>query len=222
MASAAAAQTTTGASRGKGGMLAFLAWRNLWRNPVRSALTAGAMVVGLTMMIVTGALTEGMFRRMAYMVTELNVGHLQVHREAYIEDQDLYAVLPWGLVEHLGRATGHTYAPRLYAAGLASSGEFSSGVMLKGIDPALEPKVTTLHRHVRAGEFSIAALPPAAGRPEAFVVYNVVIGGQLAKTLKVEIGGELVLITQAADGSIGNGLFRVAGVLKPVEGVIDR
>lgn len=219
---AAAAQPSTTTSRGGGGMLAFLAWRNLWRNPVRSALTAGAMVVGLTMMIVTGALTEGMFRRMAFTVTELNVGHLQLHRQAYIDDQDLYAVLPWALVEHLERTTGHTYAPRLYAAGLASSGEFSTGVMLKGIDPALEAKVTTLHRHLRAGKFSLGAVPPAPGRPQAFTVYDVVIGAQLAKTLKAEIGAELVLITQAADGSIGNGLFRVAGVLKPVEGTIDR
>ncbi len=49
-----------------------------------------------------------------------------------------------------------------------------------------------------------------------------VLGAQLAKTLRAEVGAELVLITQALDGSIGNGLFRVAGVLSPIEPALDR
>jgi ABC-type lipoprotein release transport system permease subunit len=40
--------------------------------------------------------------------------------------------------------------------------------------------------------------------------------------MQLKVGGELVLITQAADGSIGNALYRVAGVLRPVEPNFDR
>jgi ABC-type lipoprotein release transport system permease subunit len=40
--------------------------------------------------------------------------------------------------------------------------------------------------------------------------------------MKLGPGSELVLVTQGADGSIGNGLYRVAGVLKPLEPNFDR
>jgi ABC-type lipoprotein release transport system permease subunit len=204
--------------------LAFLAWRNLWRNPVRSGLTAGAMVAGLALMIVVAALTEGVLRKFVSAATELNLGQLQIHRRAFVDDQDLFAVLPPGLIAHLARETGFALSPRAYAAALASSSERSTGVLLKGIDPEREGRVTTLHRHVWEGAFELGRWrePGRALAEMDIPVYTVVIGTQLARALGVEVGDELVLITQAADGSIGNGLFRVGGVLGPVEPAFDR
>jgi ABC-type lipoprotein release transport system permease subunit len=54
------------------------------------------------------------------------------------------------------------------------------------------------------------------------VRYNVVVGAQLAKNMQLSPGDELVLVTQAADGSIGNALYRVAAVLRPLEPNFDR
>ena len=54
-------------------MVLFLAWRNLWRNPVRTGLTSTAMAVALIVMIVTAALREGMIRKMIAAVTRLNL-----------------------------------------------------------------------------------------------------------------------------------------------------
>ncbi len=144
----------TGAARprlraGARRVLIFLAWRNLWRNRLRSAVTLAMMAVGLMMMIVTAALQEGLIRKFVGYATDLRLGHIQLHRQAFIDDQDLYALLPSGLVAHLGATTGHAFAPRVYAAGLASSGDASRGVLLRGIDPMLEPRVTSLHTHLR-------------------------------------------------------------------------
>jgi putative ABC transport system permease protein len=50
----------------------------------------------------------------------------------------------------------------------------------------------------------------------------VVLGAQLARTLVVEPGDELILLGQAADGSTANDLFVVRGILRPVGEGIDR
>ena len=203
-------------------MVLFLAWRNLWRNPVRTGLTATAMAVALIVMIVTAALQEGMIRKMIAAATRLNVGHLQVHRRGFIDNRELYALLPSALLEHLRRETPYAYAPRAYAAGLAGAGDFSAGVLLKGIEPAEESLVTAIHQHLRRGRFDLSRRPSSENGTGEAPVYSVLIGAQVARALRVGVGAELVLITQAADGSIGNGLFRVAGIMKPIEPVFDR
>jgi ABC-type lipoprotein release transport system permease subunit len=58
--------------------------------------------------------------------------------------------------------------------------------------------------------------------PDGLTRYNVVVGAQLARNLSLSPGSELVLVGQAADGSIGNALYRVAAVLRPFEPNFDR
>ena len=206
-------------------ILLFLAWRNLWRNRLRSLLTAGGMVVGLTLMIAYLALMEGMFRQMVGFATDIAIGHIQIHREGYIDDQDLYALLPWELLQHLEDTTPYAYAPRLYAAGLASAADASSGALLKGIDPGREAQVTDLARRIRRGAFDLKGsrpVHPRGPKEPAVPLYPVVIGSTLAKNLRLDIGDELVLITHAADGSIGNGLFEVRGVMGSIDPAFDR
>lgn len=202
-------------------LLVFVAWRNLWRNPVRSLLTVSALAGGLAMMIAYASLVEGMVRQMVDLATDVSLGHIQVHRQAYIDDQDIYATLPWEIINTLENGiAGISTAPRLYAAGLAGAGDLSAGIMLKAVDPARENRVTSMLQHVRHGVLQLSpVVEEPGGEP---VIYQVAVGAQLAKTLAVEPGTELVIVTQAADGSIGNGLFRVAGILKPIEPAFDR
>ena len=201
-------------------MLFFIAWRNIWRNPIRSLLTIAALGGGLVMVILYAAMLEGMTRQMVQYATEITTGQMQLHRQAFVDDQDLYATLPWNYIERIEkRVPGVIAAPRLYAAGLASSGDASSGVIIKAVDPVRERKVTKILNHLRQGESKFGL---ASKADEALLRYNVVVGAQLAKNMHLAIGDELVLITQASDGSIGNALFRIAGVLRPVEPNFDR
>lgn len=202
-------------------VLVFMAWRNLWRNWMRSVLTIGAMVAAMALMIGLGALMEGLLRQMETYATDLNLGQVQLHRREFIDDRELYALLPAPLLRRLEADTPYRYAPRLYASALASAGDLSEGVMLKGVDVAREGEVTRLPGHVRRGSFALAQ-PVRRASAEQPAIHPVVIGYRLAERLQVDLGGEIVLITQAADGSIGNGLFQVVGVLKPMELGFDR
>ena len=201
-------------------MLAFVAWRNIWRNPVRSLLTIAALAGGLIVVILYAALLEGMSRDMTRYATEVTSGHIQIHRRAFIDDRDLYATIPWSWLDAIEReVAGIHLAPRLYAAGLASAEESSTGALIKAVDPKREAEVTKMLGHVRAGD---VRLDVADVTERGLTRHHVVIGAQLAKSMGIGPGDELVLVTQAADGSIGNGLFVVSAVLRPLEPAFDR
>ena len=201
-------------------MLVFIAWRNIWRSPMRSILTISALASGLVMVILYAAMMEGMMRQMVHQATAISVGHLQVHRQAYIDDQDLYATLPWSYLDKIRQdIPGIQVAPRLYASGLASTAETSTGVLIKAVDPRREAEVTQMLEQVRSGTLDLGR---ASDSKEGLPRYNLVIGAQLAKNMNLAPGSELILVTQAADGSVGNALYRVAAVLKPLEPNFDR
>ncbi len=201
-------------------ILLFMAWRNIWRNPIRSMLTISALAGGLVMVILYAALLEGMTRQMVTFATEISTGHIQVQRQAFIDDQDLYATLPWPYIQTLEQKFPNIrIAPRLYSAGLASAENTSTGVLIKAVDPQRETLVTQMLSHVRRGELNLAV---ADTLEDGLTRYNLVIGAQLAKNMNLEPGSELVLVTQAADGSIGNALYRIAAILKPLDPSFDR
>jgi len=213
-------QSLTRSKTGRLPILTFIAWRNIWRNPVRSILTISALAGGLVMMIFYAAIMEGMIRQMVHQATAISIGHVQVHRQAYIDDQDLYATLPWSYLDKIAQDFPDIrVAPRLYAAGLASAANTSNGVLIKAVDPQREALVTQMLEQVRSGTPDLGL---ADASKEGLARFNVVIGAQLAKNMKLVPGSELVLVTQAADGSIGNALYRIAAVLKPLEPNFDR
>jgi ABC-type lipoprotein release transport system permease subunit len=205
---------------GRFGILLFIAWRNVGRNLIRSSLTISALAAGLAMVIFYSALMEGMIRQMILFATDISTGHMQIHRQAYIDDQDMYATIPWSYESALQEAYPKlTFAPRLYASGLASTQQSSTGVSIKAIDPEKEAKATRLLDQV---EFGITDLLGRWKNQEGLDVSAVMIGAQLAKNLQLKPGDELILVTQAADGSIGNALYRVQGIFKPIEPNFDR
>ena len=190
-----------------------MAWRNLWRNPRRTLITVFSMSFGLTMMIVSYSLMEGMFDQMVRYATLLGSGHIQVHHPLYLEDRSLYETIedPGMVLDAIARAGVGPASPRSFATALISSGPQSAGGMLRGIDPSSEVNVTEMHRHLERGSF---LSPMGTG--------EVVLGRNLAKTLSVGPGDEIIVLTQAADGSLGNDIYPVSGVLMSVGEAVDR
>jgi ABC-type lipoprotein release transport system permease subunit len=90
---------------------------------------------------------------------------------------------------------------RLRSFGLLSHQQNSSPAELLGIHAAQEKLVTSLQEALVAGEYLADNDHNGA-----------VLGSGLARRLNVGPGDELVFVTQAADGSIGNDLLRVAGI----------
>jgi ABC-type lipoprotein release transport system permease subunit len=185
-------------------MLLTLAFRNLWRNRRRTLLTLSAMVVSAALLILALGVFSGMFKDMLASATEQYYGHLVIARPEYHLRRDLFAHLPDDIADRLDldKATEITgKSPRLRSFGLLSRPETSQPVELLGIIPDLEQQVTSLQQQLTAGHY-----PTAAERNGAL------IGQGLALKMRVKPGDELVYVTQAADGSIGNDLLIVSGI----------
>lgn len=192
--------------------LLSLALRNVMRNWHRTLVTTLAMAFAGIIMILFAALMEGLMQASERNAVAMNLGDIQIHAPGYRDDPDLYTRIaqPAALLERL-RAAGFRASARLYGFGLAASGSTSAGVQLRGIDPRAEAGVTQVHRHLLQGQWL------DSGDRE-----GVVVGRKLARTLGVVTGDEVVIVSQASDGSIADALFRVRGVLKSVGEGVDR
>ena len=188
-------------------MLFFnMAWRNVWRNRRRSLLTVMAISLGLGFNIFMRAIGDGFHEQMVDNSVRSHIGHLVVHRAGYHDDPGINKTLP--SPDAVARAIQslpdlRAYSLRVLGDGLASTAENSAGVAIVGIDPAMERKVTTIDRGIVKGHY----LREGEVRP-------IVIGNRLAVNLKAGIGDKVVLLVQAADGSMGANLFHVVGIFR--------
>ena len=189
-----------------------MAWRNVWRNKRRSAVTIGAMTFALVVEILYTGLIPGFMESMQSDIVDLELGEMQVFAEDYLERPSLYTTIedPDALLAKLDEA-GYAASARLMGGGLAAAGEFSAGVAFRGVDIERDAKVTLVQEKLHAGTWLDASDPK-----------GVVVGRQLSKTLGVEPGSELIVLSQGADGSMANDLFTVRGVLSSIAAGTDR
>lgn len=189
-----------------------LALKNLLRRPLRTLITIGAMTFAGSIMIFNAALMEGMFYTIKKNAISMNTGNLQIHEKKYLDDPDLYKKITDvdKVIEKL-KSKNLKASPRLFTVSLASSKNTSTGIIVRGIDPLLEKETITLYEHIHEGSWF------NDGDSK-----QVLIGRKLAKTLEVGLGDEIVILSQASDGSMANDIFYVKGIFKSVTEMIDR
>ncbi len=189
-----------------------MAWRNVWRNRRRSLVTIIAASLALFVLIHYAGLVEGYLAGMERNLVEREMGDAQIHAEGFRDDPSLYKRIedPEALLAKLDQA-GYAASARLLGGGLGAAGDTSAGVMFRGINVERDGKVSTIGQHVAEGQW----LDPEDPK-------GVVIGRRLGRTLNAKVGTELVVLSQAADGSMANDVFIVRGVLKSVGEGVDR
>jgi putative ABC transport system permease protein len=191
-----------------------MAWRNVWRYRRRSLLTVLTIALGLAFNILMRSVGDGFHEQMVDNSVRAGIGHIEIHRLGYQHDPALSKTLPdLPSLERVAPRTPHLLGCsfRVLGDGLASTAENSTGVRIIGIVPDAERSVTTLDRAVIAGKF----LDDQMVRP-------VLIGERLAQSLGAGLNDKIVLVVQAADGSMGAQLFRVAGIFRSGSPDLDR
>jgi ABC-type lipoprotein release transport system permease subunit len=186
----------------------ILAWRNLWRNPGRTAALIAAIAIGLWAGVMTVGLVNGMYEQRIDYVIRSDLGHLQIHHPDFLAERDLELGLPEvGKVKHyLEGADGvEGFSERTYADGMFRSARNSSGVRIHGIVPETETKVTNL------GEMVVAGVMPD---PAAPVRNPMLLGQVLAEEHGVDLGHRVVLTFEDLSGEILSASFTVTGFYK--------
>lgn len=194
-------------------VFAKLALRGLARNRRRSAITLAAVTIGLAGLVFLWAYVEGVNRQMIGNITSYLTGHVQLHVRGYHDDPTLdLAFDESSRLSSLLKAQSSiaAAAPRVEGEALASGAEKTRGLLIIGIDPRREQYITTLAKTVESGSYLDTADPK-----------GILLGTQVAKVLQVTLGDEVTLVTQAADGSIGAGRYRVRGLYDTGIDLID-
>ena len=187
-----------------------IGWRNLGRNRRRTWITATGLALGYVAVVVMSGLARGLVAEMVDNGTGILTGQLQAHSAEYLPDRSLYATIGGrdGIdVETLLRAVASApgvaaATPRVFGAGLVSTGSATAAGVLMGVDVERESSVSRILSTLRDGEL------PRAGHNE------IVIGSEMARQVAAGPGDTVVLVAPAADGSLGNDLFVVSGVFE--------
>src|ERR1700722_6050938 len=201
------------------GRLLQLAWRNLWRNRRRTFITMAAIAFGYAMLLFVACLMAGLRWQMIQNGTCLVMSQIQIHAPGYYPNRSLQKTLGGRkgtdvsalLASISADRRVSAVAPRVYGYALLSAAHRSAGVELMGVVPDQEPKITTLNTQITQGRYLTAQVPK-----------GVVIGEKLASTIGIDLGSEIVLLTQAADGSMGNDVYTVVGILHTGLDAVDR
>lgn len=135
------------------------------------ALAVAVLIVVLSVM---NGFEHELQRRILGMVSDATIGGYDGPLE------DWQALRDRALV----RADVDAAAPFVEGQGMAVAGSSLAGVLVRGIDPALEREVSTIDRVLAAG--SLDALAPGS--------FNMLIGANLAAELGVGVGDEIVLV----------------------------
>ncbi|MCB0221182.1 MAG: ABC transporter permease [Chrysiogenetes bacterium] len=190
-----------------------IAWRSLWRHRRRTIITTLAISVGLTMTIFFRSLNEGSYAQLTSDAVRMHAGHVTIEHRDY---RDAPAIDLWvGDAPHLREEIEKLpYVERTKALisgqGVARSGSGAVAVGIMGVEPAVEAKSSPIARRIVEGEY----LSPTDKK-------KVVIGIELAKSLKLEVGKKLVLSSNDVEGNFVEELFRVKGIFQTGADEID-
>ena len=160
-----------------------------------------ALTLGVTAIVSIDSMREVTGEAMIRAVTAGLVGDVQVHGRGYQDSPDMTNVVPDPLAVEARLKTALPEAEserRVLGAGLAASDEVSSPAVVMGIEPD------------KPSARSVLTVEKGRGL-EASAEHEVVIGTSLAEELGLAPGQELVLVGQAADGSLANDRFRIVG-----------
>jgi putative ABC transport system permease protein len=195
-------------------MTVKIAFRNMLRQKRRTALTLLTIFGGFTLSAVSIGWSDGTYSFIIRTFTQNRLGQIEVHRKGYLDRPSIYnRITDYRRIGHkLRQIEGvEAWAPRVYSAGLASLGNKTAGIHLIGVEPDLEQETTAFNKNVRQGK-------PLSAKSS----HQVLMGEGLTQILGAQIGDEIVLLTQAADGSIANDVFRLRGIVDTGDQAADR
>ncbi len=194
-------------------MILLIAFRNIFRQKRRTILTMLSMVGGFTLASFAIGFQDGTYDNIIDAFTRSNMGHIQVHKGDYTDKPSIYKTIEnyEDLMSELSKNEDiENMTPRVLVSGLASHGEKTSGVQIIGYDPKLENEATGFDKQVKEG------------KPIDEAKMDVLLGMKLAEIIKAGVGDSVIIISQAADGSMANDIFHVNGILDSGEEGRDR
>jgi putative ABC transport system permease protein len=183
-----------------------LAWRNVWRNKLRSLAVCGSVFLGLVAGVFASSLVKGMLEGRFKLFIENEISHLQVHHPLYLESRETEYTLRLDSLKMdslLNADRVRAFTLRTQVQAIMGSPTYTAGVTIVGVDPQREDQTTQFSRFLIEGD-DFATLASN----------HILVGASLLRKMKVGLGSRVVLSFQNKDHEIIRALFIVKGVFE--------
>lgn len=191
-----------------------IAWRNVWRNKLRSMVVILSMILGIWSGLFIMAMTLGLNEQRMDGAVKTYLSHLQIHHPKFKTDFNKKYTLDevTALTKQLDtNKLVKAYAKRILINGMASTAKANSGVQIQGVFPEQEIQLTAISKLLTAGNYFTE-----------FKRNPIVIGEKLAEKLHVKIKSKVVLNFQDAENNTIAQSFRVEGIFKSASSTFDQ
>ena len=195
-------------------MLLSIAWKNVWRNKLRSFIVIISITVGLLGGLFYLAFSNGMVQFQIGASIKTEIANIQLHNPQYlINDEITYTISnpEEKLSKILQIDEVKSAASRIKSMAMVSSANSGTGVTVYGINVESEKEISDLNTKLIDGSYF-----------ETKMRNPVIIGNKLAEKLKVKVNSKIVITIQDFNGNITYGAFKVAGIFKTHNTMYDQ
>lgn len=194
-------------------MIFTMAWRNIWRNKMRSLVIILSVAIGFFAGIAVMALYKGMLRSRLRTVIDREVGHLQVHNTDFKKDYEAAYVIKEkdrlkSFLQQLPEVKSFT--TRSIAQGMLATATGSAGVQVNGVSALSENVVSQLNKKIVQGH-----------NFDSNRHHQVLIGKKLADKMKIKVNNKIVLTFTDRENAISSAAFRVTGIYQTINTPMD-
>ena len=133
-------------------MLISVAWKNVWRNKLRSLVVIFAVMIGLLAGSFGVALMEGVAKKRAKSVIHNEISHIQIHHPKFQENFEAKFN-----IKNADKLISEIYkdpevvaiTSRMVVSGMINTSGGNTGAFIYGIDPETEKQVTDIHTYIK-------------------------------------------------------------------------
>jgi ABC-type lipoprotein release transport system permease subunit len=190
-----------------GPRLPTFAWRNIWRNRRRTAITLFSIAFGTMLAVLMTGIGDSSYSEMIDHAARLGGGHVIVEHPKTAELPSLEHTVratPEVLEQIAAQPEVRAVVPRVSGTAMLATSTNNVGAMVMGIDPGAEDE-TTFGLVDAITEGQMFTSPDDEG---------VILGKTLAENLDVGLGNKVVYTVTDKSGEITNGLARVSGIIE--------
>ena len=190
-----------------------IAWRNVWRNKIRSGVVIISIVLGIWAGLFVMAMTLGLNEQRMNGAISTYLSHVQVHDAQYSKEQNInYYIQNKEKILNKIESDNNikAYAKRTIVTAMAANSNGSYGVQIVGINPAEEKKLTSISDKLIEGTYL-----------NKFKRNPIVIGKALADKLDLNLRSKIVITLQDINSNIVSTSFRVEGIFKTSSSMFD-
>ncbi len=187
-------------------MIWEIAWKNIWRNKVRSIIILSAISVGLFGGVFASAVIRGSFTQVVEKALKTEVPDILITKKGFTDNNEIQYIITD--TEYIINQINHipeiaAISSNSVVASMISTAKTGMGITVCGVDTEKEKQVFELYK----------TIPDSLGSYLDESRKNTIILSQtLAKKLNTRLRSKVVLTFQSLDGELIGGAFRVAGI----------